>query len=152
VPDRSLAPHQEARVSDCDPIEFRPRASGKTTPATPAASHPSASHHTSPHAPHTKQICFNRIELNEILAVYGRQVAAGEWRDYAMDFNSETAVFSIYRRASEVPLYRVEKNPKLARKQGAYSVIAANGLVLKRGEDLKRVLGVLEKPVKLVNR
>ena len=69
--------------------------------------------------------------------VYGRKVAAGEWRDYAMDFGREKAVFSVFRRASECPLYRIEKNPKLARKQGAYSVVAATGLILKRGHDLR---------------
>jgi hypothetical protein len=90
-------------------------------------------------------VAFDRRELADILAVYGRKVAAGEWRDYAMDFGRETAVFSVYRRASEWPLYRIEKNPKNARKQGAYSVIAATGLILKRGHELKRVLEVLEK-------
>lgn len=88
---------------------------------------------------------FDRRELTEILRVYGRKVAEGEWRDYALDMGSEKAVFSIFRRSSEWPLYRIEKVPKLARKQGAYSVIAATGLVLKRGHDLARVLGVLEK-------
>ena len=86
------------------------------------------------------------------MEVYGRQVAAGEWRDYAIDFGREKAVFSVFRRASEVPLYRIEKNPKLARKQGAYSVVAATGLILKRGTELKPVLGVLEKSVRLVGR
>jgi hypothetical protein len=95
-------------------------------------------------------VSFNRRELQEILGVYGRKVAAGEWRDYALDFTPAKAVFSIYRRTSEVPLYRVEKDPKLAQKQGAYSVVAATGLVMKRGSDLQRVLAVLEKPVKLV--
>ncbi|WP_046479989.1 MULTISPECIES: DUF2794 domain-containing protein [Filomicrobium] len=88
--------------------------------------------------------CFNRHELREILAVYGRKVAAGEWRDYAIDMNREKAVFSIFRKASEWPLLRIEKVPKLARKQGAYSVIAATGVILKRGHDLRRVLDVLE--------
>lgn len=76
--------------------------------------------------------------------VYGRRVASGEWRDYALDLMRDRAVFSIYRRTSEVPLYRIEKNTKLARKQGAYSVIAAGGLILKRGHDLRRVLSVLD--------
>ena len=96
------------------------------------------------------QICFNRLELNEILALYGRMVAAGEWRDYAIDMGRETAVFSIFRRASEFPLYRIEKNPKLARKQGAFSVLTPTGLILKRGPELKRVLAVLEKNVHVV--
>jgi hypothetical protein len=94
--------------------------------------------------------CFDRSELNAILAVYGRKVASGEWRDYAIDFTRERAVFSVFRRASECPLYRIEKTPRLARRQGAYSVIAATGLILKRGHDLRRVLSVLEKPVRLV--
>ena len=88
---------------------------------------------------------FDRRELSDIFAVYGRKVAAGEWRDYALDFGRETAVFSVYRRTSEWPLYRIEKNPRNARKQGTYSVISATGLILKRGHELKRVLEVLEK-------
>lgn len=85
-----------------------------------------------------------------IMDVYGRKVARGEWRDYAMDLGRETAVFSIFRRTSEIPLYRIEKNPKLARKQGAYSVIAATGLIMKRGHDLKRVLAVLDDRLEVV--
>ena len=91
------------------------------------------------------QVAFNRRELGEILRVYGRKVAEGEWRDYAIDHTMEKAVFSIFRRASEVPLFRIEKNPKLARKQGAYSVIAPGGMILKRGHELDRVLRVLDK-------
>jgi len=99
--------------------------------------------HSRPSAP--PQIAFNRRELGEILRIYGRKVAEGEWRDYAIDHLSDRAVFSIFRRASEVPLFRVEKNPKLARKQGAFSVIAAGGLILKRGPDLEKVLRVFDK-------
>lgn len=88
---------------------------------------------------------FDRRELSDILAVYGRKVAAGEWRDYAIDFGKETACFSVYRRTSEWPLYRIEKCPKNARKQGAYSVITATGLILKRGHELKRVLEIFDK-------
>lgn len=95
-------------------------------------------------------IFFNRRELDDILAVYGRKVAAGEWRDYAIDMGREKAVFSVFRRSSECPLYRIEKNPKLARKQGAYSVVAAGGLILKRGHELRRVLQVLEGRLRLV--
>ena len=91
-------------------------------------------------------VAFDRHELSEILKVYGRMVAAGEWRDYAIDHLADRAVFSIFRRASEMPLYRVEKNPKLARKQGAYSVIAQTGMILKRGGELDRVLRVIDKP------
>jgi hypothetical protein len=95
-------------------------------------------------------VAFNRLELSEILRLYGRKVAAGEWRDYAMDFTPQRAVFSVYRRTSEVPLYRIEKDPALSRKQGAYSVVAATGMILRRGNDLARVISVLEKTVRLV--
>ena len=95
-------------------------------------------------------IAFNRSELTQILNVYGRKVASGEWRDYAIDMLKEKAVFSVFRRASETPLYRIEKAPKLARRQGAYSVIAATGLILKRGSDLGRVLRALDRGLRLV--
>ncbi len=88
---------------------------------------------------------FDRSELNRILAVYGRMVAAGEWRDYALDFLEEAAVFSIFRRASEMPLFRVEKRPRLRGRQGQYCVIAAGGLVMKRGHELAQVLKVFDK-------
>ncbi|MEF2553558.1 DUF2794 domain-containing protein [Aurantimonas sp. A2-1-M11] len=93
-------------------------------------------------------VSFDRRELSQILRVYGRMVAAGEWRDYAIDMLKDRAVFSVFRRTSEMPLYRVEKNPKLARKQGAYQVVAAGGLILKRGHDLGSVLGVFDKSLK----
>ncbi|OYU48064.1 MAG: hypothetical protein CFE31_13785 [Rhizobiales bacterium PAR1] len=93
---------------------------------------------------------FDRHELSIILRVYGRQVASGEWRDYAIDFGRERAVFAILRRTGEAPIYRVEKDPKRAEKQGAYAVIAQDGRVLKRGHDLDRVVRVLEKPAKVV--
>jgi Protein of unknown function (DUF2794) len=96
-------------------------------------------------------IAFTRLELSAILAVYGRRVAAGDWRDYAIDMGRDVAVFSVFRRVSEVPIYRIEKNPRLARKQGAYAVITATGLILKRGPDLERVLAVLEKGMRLVD-
>ena len=92
-----------------------------------------------------QRVAFDRRELDRILQVYGRMVAAGEWRDYALDFGKEAAVFAVFRRASEVPLYRIEKRPKLRAKQGAYAVISATGLVLKRGHDLAQVLRVFEK-------
>jgi hypothetical protein len=95
-------------------------------------------------------IFFNRSELREILNLYGKKVAEGEWRDYTIDFSTQKAVFAVYRRASEFPLYRIEKNPKLARKQGAFSVIATTGLILKRGPELRKVLDVLDKQLKLV--
>lgn len=96
------------------------------------------------------RVTFNRLELNRILNLYGRMVAEGEWRDYAIDFLKDRAVFSIFRRASEMPIYRVVKDPKLARKQGAYSVVAAGGQVLRRGHDLDRVLLVIDRKLSLV--
>ena len=95
-------------------------------------------------------IAFDRRELSQILNVYGRKVASGEWRDYAIDSLREKAVFSVFRRSSECPLYRIEKSPKLARRQGVYSVIAATGLILKRGHDLARVLRALDRGLRLV--
>jgi hypothetical protein len=97
-----------------------------------------------------RQVAFNRTEIATILNLYGSKVAAGEWRDYAMDFSRDRAVFAVYRRTTELPLYRIEKNPKLARKQGAYSVISAGGQILRRGHDLAQVLKVLLKKPKLV--
>ncbi len=95
-------------------------------------------------------VTFDRHELDRILSLYGRMVAAGEWRDYAIDFLKDRAVFSIFRRSLDVALYRIEKDPKLARRQGAYSVVSQTGLILKRGQDLPRVLAVLEKPLRTV--
>ena len=88
---------------------------------------------------------FDRVELKKILSIYGRMVAAGEWRDYAIDFLDERAVFSVYRRTSEMPLYRIEKDPSLRNRQGQYSVIDTAGHILKRGYDLAQVLLVLER-------
>ena len=96
------------------------------------------------------KVTFSRRELNRILGLYGRMVAAGEWRDYAIDFLKDRAVFSVFRRTSEVPIYRIEKNPQLARKQGAYSVISATGLIVKRGHELDGVLRAVDKSLKLV--
>lgn len=96
------------------------------------------------------QVTFSHRELSRILNLYGRKVAAGEWRDYAIDFLKDRAVFSVFRRASEVPIYRIEKNPKLARKQGAYSVISATGLIVRRGHELERVLRALDPSLQLV--
>lgn len=95
-------------------------------------------------------VSFNRKELSDILSVYGRQVARGEWRDYALDMTGEKAVFSIFRKSSEVPLYRIEKVPKLARRQGVYAVVAATGLILKRGQELGHVLSVIDRKLKVV--
>lgn len=121
-------------MSETEPIAFRARPLG-SGPATSTQA-PSA-------------VFFTRLELNAILNLYGRNVAAGEWRDYAIDFGREKAVFSVFRHTSEVPLYRIEKCPKLAKKQGAYSIVTATGLILRRGHDLARVLEVLQKRVRL---
>jgi hypothetical protein len=95
--------------------------------------------------PHQQAVTsFDRNELNALLGLYGRHVANGEWRDYAIDFLKERAVFSVYRRTGETPLYRIEKNPTFARRQGAYSIITAAGFILKRGHELKRLLAVLD--------
>lgn len=93
---------------------------------------------------------FDRKELDQILRLYGRMVAANEWRDYAIDSLRDRAVFSVFRRTSETPLYQIVKDPALARKQGAYSVVAATGMILKRGPDLARVLSVFDKTLRLV--
>jgi hypothetical protein len=95
-------------------------------------------------------ISFDRRELNQLLGMYGRKVAEGEWRDYAIDMLREKAVFSVFRKASEYPLYRIEKDPRLARRQGAYSVITPTGLILKRGHDLHKVLRVIDRNLRLV--
>lgn len=84
------------------------------------------------------------------MGLYGRMVAAGEWRDYAMDFLKDKAVFSIFRRTSEMPLYRIVKDPELRNRQGMYSVLAPGGLIMKRGQDLAQVLRVIDRPVKAV--
>ncbi|MEQ8655930.1 MAG: DUF2794 domain-containing protein [Hyphomicrobiales bacterium] len=107
------------------------------------------SNNAPPSANQPSQIAFNRRELDVILNVYGRMVADGEWRDYAIDMLKDRAVFSVFRRAAEVPLYTIEKDPKMARRQGAYKVVAASGQILKRGHDLKQVLKVFDKKPKL---
>jgi len=92
-----------------------------------------------------EQVSFDRKELGIILALYGKMVAAGEWRDYGISALKEVAVFSVFRRTAENPLYRIEKRPKLRMRQGLYAVISMDGQVLKRGQDLKTVLQVLER-------
>lgn len=91
-----------------------------------------------------RNVFFERPEFDRLMRFYGRMVAAGEWRDYAMDALPDRALFSVYRRSSEAPLYQIEKRPEDARKQGAYSVRSIDGRVLRRGHDLARVLAVLE--------
>jgi hypothetical protein len=118
---------------------------GDLEPVSSRGGEPSAA---APPAP--SQVTFNRGELDRILNLYGRKVAAGEWRDYAIDFLKDRAVFSVFRRASEVPIYRIEKNPRLARRQGVYSVISATGLIVKRGHELDRVLRAIDKSLRVV--
>ena len=127
-------------MSEAEPIEFSPRSSGAGVNGSSAFTHPTTI---------ATAVFFTRAELSAILDLYGRKVAAGEWRDYAIDFGRDKAVFCAFRHASEVPLYRIEKHPRLARRQGAYSVVAATGLILKRGHDLARVLAVLERAQRL---
>ncbi len=88
---------------------------------------------------------FHRTELMPIMSLYGRMVAAGEWRDYGISGLREVAVFSIFRHTAEHAMYRIEKRPKLAAKQAMYSVVGMDGQILKRGSDLKSVLRVLER-------
>ena len=90
-------------------------------------------------------VTFTREELSRILNIYGQFVAAGDWRDYAIDHLKDAAVFSIFRRSSEMPLYRIEKQPRLAARQGAWVVIAMSGAILKRGHDLAQVLRVFDR-------
>lgn len=97
-----------------------------------------------PH-PIPEKIAFDRQELGVILGLYGRMVSAGEWRDYGISFLKDVAIFSIFRRSAEHPIYRIEKRPKLRAKQGMYAVIGMDGQILKRGHELKTVLRVLER-------
>lgn len=95
---------------------------------------------TSPSTPHGAVVFFERRELDLLLRLYGRKVAAGEWRDYGIDGRRDMAVFSVFRRTSEAPLYRIEKRPALARRQGAWAVLGQAGVVLRRGHELAQVL------------
>jgi hypothetical protein len=126
-------------MGDVEPIRYPD--SARPSPGTSAA--PAA-------ALAPVRVTFDRRELDRILDLYGRMVALGEWRDYAIDFTRDKAVFSIFRRALDVPLYRIEKDPRLARRQGAYAVVSQTGLILKRGQELPRVLAVLEKPLRTI--
>jgi hypothetical protein len=130
-------------LSESDPIRFRPRETG-------GAARTQAHTTQFPSRIGSPVVAFNRAELDAILAVYARKVAAGEWRDYALEMGREKAVFAIFQRASEYPLFRVEKCPRLARRQGAYSVISATGLIVKRGHELDNVLRAVDKSLKLV--
>jgi hypothetical protein len=101
--------------------------------------------YNSPPQPPTAIVFFERKELNQLLGLYGRMVAAGHWRDYAIDGLKDAAVFSVFRRAADVPLYRIEKRPALARRQGQWMVTAHGGLVVKRGHELAQVLRVFDR-------
>lgn len=100
---------------------------------------------TKSHLKIPEKIAFQRLELAPILNLYGRMVAAGEWRDYGISCLREVAVFSVFKRTAENSLFRIEKRPKLRNKQGMYAVIGSEGQMLKRGHDLKSVLGVIER-------
>ena len=91
------------------------------------------------------QVGFDRPELARILDLYGRMVAAGEWRDYAMDFGREAASFLAFRRTSERPQARLEKRPALRARQGMWTLFGESGQVLKRGHDLAGVLSPIER-------
>jgi hypothetical protein len=96
------------------------------------------------------RVTFNRRELDRLFGLYGRKVAAGEWRDYAIDFLKDRAVFSVFRRACEGPIYRIEKCARQARRQGGYSVISATGLIVRRGPDLDPVLRAIDRSLSVV--
>lgn len=100
---------------------------------------------TSGKGPSQARVTFSRPELDQILNVYGFFVASGDWKDYAIDHLKDRAVFSVFRRASEAPLYRIEKDPRAARKQGAWSVVAMDGRIMKRGQELSSVLKVFDR-------
>jgi hypothetical protein len=121
-------------MSDLEPIAFPGRGAHSPRPQTPSL-----------------RVTFDRGELHRILDLYGRKVAAGEWRDYAIQFLKDRAVFCVFRRAAEFPIYSIVKDKSLSRRQGAYAVVAASGRILKRGHDLERVLRAIDPSLKLVN-
>ncbi|MBX3483933.1 DUF2794 domain-containing protein [Phenylobacterium sp.] len=96
-------------------------------------------------SPRGAGVFFERRELERLLRLYGRMVAAGEWRDYGMDALHDSAVFSVFRRTAEAPLYRIEKRPALARRQGAWAILGQGGHILRRGHDLEQVLRFFDK-------
>lgn len=96
-------------------------------------------------------VTFHRRELDAILRIYGRMVGEGEWKDYAIDHLKDRALFSIFKRSGEMPLFSIEKNPKLHTKQGQYCVMNTHGTILKRGHELPQVLKVFDKVLKLVD-
>jgi hypothetical protein len=120
-------------TGEADPSESKRGDPGASAPAAPG------------------RVTFDRRELTRLLGLYGRKVAAGEWRDYAIDFDKDRAVFSVFRRTSEMPIYRIEKNPRQARRQGVYRVISATGLIVRGGHELDRVLRALDRSLAIVN-
>jgi Protein of unknown function (DUF2794) len=96
------------------------------------------------------RVTFDRRELDRIFGLYGRKVAAGEWCDYAIDFLKDRAVFSVFRHACAFPIYRIEKSPRPERRQGAYSVISATGLIVRRGHELDGVLRAIDRSLSVV--
>jgi hypothetical protein len=148
---------------DSEPSQFRggrayralrlaptPQAAPSQLPASPARANQAAPAQGFPSSPASHQVMFDRAELGRIFDLYGRKVATGEWRDYAIDFLKDRAVFSVFRRACEAPLYRIEKSSRLTRRQGMYSVISSTGLIMRRGHELERVLRVIDKSLSLV--
>jgi hypothetical protein len=133
VTDMSYGRRRRMSYGDTEPSEFHGGELRGTLPLAPV-----------------NRVTFDRRELNRIFGLYGRKVAAGEWRDYAIDFLKDRAVFSVFRRAAEVPVYRIEKSPKLARRQGAYSVISATGLIVRRGHELDPVLRAIDQSLSVV--
>jgi hypothetical protein len=97
-----------------------------------------------PQGPKPRTVFFERRELDRILRLYGRMVASGDWRDYAIGSGDGSVVFAVFKRTGEAPLYRIEKTPALARRQGAWSVVSQNGMILKRGHELEQVLAVFD--------
>ena len=93
----------------------------------------------------TENVAFQKPEMSIILSLYGRMVATGEWRDYGISMLQDVAIFSIFKRTAEHPIYRIEKRPNLKNRQGEYAVIGMDGRILKRGHDLKSVLQILER-------
>ena len=91
------------------------------------------------------QVGYERVELTRILDLYGRMVAAGHWRDYAIEFSRDAAVFAAFRRSAERPEVRIEKRPELRNKQGMWALVNEQGMVLKRGQELGPVLAPVER-------
>jgi hypothetical protein len=122
-----------SKAGETDPSSMKWGEAGAAAPAAPPA-----------------RVTFDRRELSRIFGLYGRKVASGEWRDYAIDFHKDRAVFSVFRRTAEAPIYRIEKNPRHARRHGVYSVISASGLIVRGGQELDPVLRAIDRSLSLV--